>query len=189
MDRPADKRGGGVLLAVHSDIHFNRITTQANWERLELVAIELVSPNSKKCLLAVCYRPPNSNTDEWLALFTSFLETTLGYERLLILGDFNFPNLTWNSNLICDTGDIPSGSAKFRELTYDFFLQQTNLHPTRFNNILDLVFTNSPESVSNISCVPPETMGIHTDHCLLFYDFSMHVNSSGATREPLSVIA
>lgn len=92
---------------------------------------------------------------------------------------FRFPNLTWNSDLICDSRDIPSGSAEFRELTHDFFFQQTNLHPTRFNNILDLVFKNSPESVSNMSCMSPETMGIYTDRCLLFFDFSKHVNSSG----------
>lgn len=77
--RPADKRGGGVLFAVRNDIHFNQITTEARWESLELVAIKLVSPNSKKCLLSVCYRPPNSNTNEWLRLFTSFLETSSGF--------------------------------------------------------------------------------------------------------------
>ena len=90
---------------------------------------------------------------------------------------FRFPNL--NSDLICDSRDIPSRSAEFRELTQDFFLQQINLHPTRFNNILDLVFKNSPESVSNMSCMSPEVMGIYTDRCLLFFDFSKHVNSSG----------
>lgn len=30
-----------------------------------------------------------------------------------------------------------------------------------------------------MSCMSPETMGIYTDRCLLFFDFSKHVSSSG----------
>ena len=122
-DRPIDKRGGGVLIALRNEIQFTRITSGIWYDRLEIIAIELVSTNTKKCLACVCYRPPNYDLDEWMVLFTSFLETaTSRYEFVLITGDFNFPDLTWNSELNTDSvRDISSRSAEFRELTYDFF--------------------------------------------------------------------
>ena len=69
-------------------------------------------------------------------------------QKILVNVDFNFPDLTWNSNII----HIPItsfASNNFRELVYDFFLQQMNMH----SNILDLILTNAPESVIWISLV------------------------------------
>ena len=115
-------------------------------------------------MLCVCYQSPRWNKpylDEWLGLFTSFLETTSCHEKIIIIGDFNFPDLTWNSELVpVAIRDISSGSAEFRELILDFYFEQMNMFPTRLNNILDLVFTNSPEIVTNLSCVPRRTMGL-----------------------------
>ena len=177
-DRVADKRGGGVLLALRNNLMFNRIVS-GNWfdhDRLEIIATELESVKSKKCLLCVCYRPPNCDLNEWLDLFTSFLELTSNYDKVLITGDFNFPDFTWNSDLISGPTDrdISSGSMDFQELTFDFFLQQLNMHPTRLNNILDLVLSSSPEIVSNLTCIQPETMDIFSDHSLLFFDLTIH---------------
>ena len=36
--------------------------------------------------------------DEWLELFTTFLEKTSHYDKILLTGDFDFPDLTWNSS-------------------------------------------------------------------------------------------
>ena len=45
------------------------------------------------------------------------------------------------------------------------------------NNILDLIFTNSPESVSNVSCLSPNTVDLFTDHNLLFFEFQLHLRA------------
>ena len=106
--------------------------------------------------------------DDWLEFFTAFLETTSIYEKVLITGD-----LTWNSTLLADLAErsVSTGSVKFRELTLDFYLQQINMHPTRMNNILDIVLTSSPEDICDLSCVQPKTVGLFSDHSLLFFDF------------------
>jgi hypothetical protein len=69
-------------------------------------------------------------------------------------GDFNFPDLTWNLNDIQDCTPPPY-AIEFQELMYDFFLQQVNFFPTRFNNIIDLILINIPERVIDLLCISP----------------------------------
>ena len=51
-DRMADKRGGGVLIALRENITYNRLTASKNnpnWsDRLEIIALELEMMNNKK---------------------------------------------------------------------------------------------------------------------------------------------
>ncbi len=178
-DRVSDKRGGGVLLAIRDGLKYNRITS-GNWsDGLEIIAVELTDNTSKKTLLSVCYRPPNCNLAEWFDLFTSFLQVTENYEKVFITGDFNFADLTWGSTITSNiNGTISANSTEFRELIYDFFLQQVNIYPTRLSNILDLILTNCPEKVSNVSCLPAIRMNLFSDHNLLFYDIDLHTRSS-----------
>ena len=102
----------------------------------------------------------------------------------LITGDFNFPDLTWNSTLPPNSSHMnPStGSAEFKELGLDFFLHQVNIYPTRQNHILDLILTSASENIGNLSCIPPSTIGISSDHHLLFFDLLLYVKSTGCDR-------
>ena len=187
-DRNADKRGGGVLIALRERIAFNKITSRSkslNWsDRLEILALELTQSNSKKTLVCVCYRPPNSDLNEWLELFTTILRETSHYDKVLVAGDFNFPDLIWNSNEVAITPErnILAGSSKFRELTFDFFLEQVNMFPTRKNNILDLVLTTTPDNIVNLSCISARSVDLSSDHNLIFFDFLMHVKLTGDDR-------
>jgi hypothetical protein len=54
--------------------------------------------------------------------------------------------MTWNSTLVASR-PVSAHSVEFRELTLDFFLEQTNTHSTRGDNILDLVFSRTPEAM------------------------------------------
>ena len=187
-DRTANKRGGGVLIALRENIVFNRLNANKNfpdWSaHLELIAIEVDLANSKKCLVCVCYRPPNCNFKEWFHLFSSFLQETSKYDKVLIAGDFNFPDLTWNSNFVPTISErsTSAGSSEFRELCFDFFLHQINMYPTRQNNILDLVLTTVPDNILNLSCVSAETLEISSDHHLTFFDFQLFTKPRGCDR-------
>ena len=68
--------------------------------QLELIATEIECSKFKNGLVCVCYRPSNSDLNVWMNLFTSFLEFSLRYDRVVITGDINFPYLTWNSEHI-----------------------------------------------------------------------------------------
>ena len=148
------------------------LENQINWsDRLEIIALELEMMNTKKSLVSVCYRPPNCNLNEWLELLKAFLNDTSHYDKVLITGDFNFPDLTWNSSLLPNISErTPSvGSSEFRELTFDFFLHQVNMYPTRLNNILDLILTNTSENIGSLSCVSAKSLNLSSDHVLQFY--------------------
>lgn len=184
-DRPSNKRGGGVLLALRKGIECNRVTSAIWSDRLEIVAVELETRGPKKCLMCVCYRPPNCDLVEWLSLFESFLQVAENYEKIIITGDFNFPELNWNSDAT-SSQTVSGSSVEFRDLIYDFFLEQVNPYPTRLNNILDLILTNIPESVTDMSCISPKSMDVFSDHNLLFFEFNVFVKlSSCDTRTVL----
>ena len=177
-DRMTEKRGGGVLMALREGLQYDTITPK-DQPNLEIVAVELKTKNTE-CLLSVCYRPPNVNIKEWLKSFTSFLTCWEQYDKVLITGDFNFPDLTWNSDDIQDITPSPF-AIEFRELIYDFFLQQVKVFQTRLNNILDLILTNSPECVIDLSCISPTSVDMFSDHNLLLFNFHVHPKLSPRT--------
>ena len=190
-DRSGKKRGGGVLIALRENIPYNIVlpsNAKRNWhDLLEIVAIEIqLNKNSKKALLCVCYRSQKYKTECRSQMFTEFLQDTQNYDLILITGDFNFPELTWNSTLVASR-PVSAHSVEFRELTLDFFLEQTNTHSTRGDNILDLVFSRTPEAIKDLTCICPKTMNISSDHALLMFDFHLIMSSFGCTKELLSI--
>ena len=134
--------------------------------------------------MCFCYRPPSFNLEEWLHLFSSFLQKNSRYDKVLIAGDFNFPDLTWNSTFVpaISGKSISAGSSEFREVCFDFFLHQINMYPTRHNNILDLVLTTVPDNILNLPCVSAETFEISSDHHLTFFDFLLFTKQKGCDK-------
>ena len=174
------------MIALRENIPYNIVlpsNAKRNWhDLLEIVAIEIqLNKNSKKALLCVCYRSQKYKTESWSQMFTEFLQDTQNYDLILITGDFNFPELTWNSTLVASR-PVSAHSVEFRELTLDFFLEQTNTHSTRGDNILDLVFSRTPEAIKDLTCICPKTMNISSDHGLLMFDFHLTMSSSGCNK-------
>ena len=60
---------------------------------------------------------------------------------MVICGDINFPNISWDSE------DSASGAnvLPFIKALHDYFLTQINNTPTRGSNILGLVIISTPE--------------------------------------------
>ena len=66
---------------------------------------------------------------------------------LVLCGDFNVPSIDWS--VVSPAVSSPT-AIHLCSITHDHFLNQLVVHPTRGNNILDLVFTNCPDSISTI---------------------------------------
>ena len=75
----------------------------------------------------------------------------LQYSNVLICGDFNFPKINWESP------ELTTGvhEVQFSELLNDHHLTQLNTFPTRGHNLLNLVITDVPGQVVNISVPSP----------------------------------
>ena len=77
---------------------------------------------------------------------------------------------------------LQPGRIQLSIITFDFFLQQVNMFPTRKNNILDLVLTTTPDYVVNLSCVSARSLDLSSDHSLTFFDFLLHIKLTGHDR-------
>ena len=85
----------------------------------------------------VVYRPPSYSLLDNIALLT-FLQTFCIDRELILVGDFNLPNIDWSSEVPC-TNSTPDG--RFLDLFTSLGLSQWVKIPTflRSNNILDLI--------------------------------------------------
>lgn len=122
-------RGGGVLFAVDERLPATVLSTPAN---IEVLTIQVKCP--QPVLFTVVYRPPNADYI-YLAELFAYLHQLLINNCVVIMGDFNFPGIDWQ------TLSAPSQSSDlFCEFVYDNGLTQHISDPThRTGNILDLL--------------------------------------------------
>lgn len=152
-------RGGGVLVAVSNAILVRRLPTQVG---AEMVLLELqVSP----VLVVGCiYLPPSCCNDVLDKVTTSLRSLNLDRD-ILLLGDFNAPDVDWNS-----LSTSSWRSTALCDLVFDMNLVQLVSGPTHVHgNTLDLVFSNCTERVT----VTSNNTAALSDHNII----SLHVQS------------
>ncbi len=81
-----------------------------------------------------------------------------GISHIMILGDFNFPEIDWSAYNV--RGGEDTIQAKFFDAVNDMYLVQHIDFPTRFRHgqepsTLDLIFTNEEYMIDNIESVAP----------------------------------
>ena len=116
--------------------------------------------------MEVFYCPPSSDY-LYLKEFTKFLDqaSKAKFDQLLIVGDFNLPNVDWatlTASIDCRMYTL------FTKAIKDHFLWQVIDFPTRNDNFLDLLLTNIPDKISNIKGFQDI---LNSDHQLI--EFSM----------------
>jgi hypothetical protein len=128
-----------------------------------------VNAGKENIIIGVCYKSPTISDDELVELFKVLNQ--VANSDVVIVGDFNYPNINWNNLHGNSTKDND-----FINLTLDCFFEQLVDKPTRVNNILDLVLTNAAMKVTNL------TVGeqiANSDHNLI----SFHLNINCALTE------
>ena len=130
--RPRNSNGGGVALVVRKCLKaFRRIELEP--PQLEVLVVDLTSAN---LLVLVFYGPPSSiqyTIPELIDHVRTFTHDDL--QRLVLLGDFNCPNVDWQ-----DRSSSSHEGCVLVNACREFNLKQIVNFPTRVNNILDLVF-------------------------------------------------
>ena len=100
-------------------------------------------------IVGACYRSQEADENELSQLFDSIRQAANFNCPLLIMGDFHYPDINWQT---LQSG--PNGK-DFVKLVLDCYLEQHVCEPTRLDNILDLVFTAELNVKNNITILPP----------------------------------
>ena len=157
-------RYDNILVAVDNRIPFHQIDSP---EDLEAVCI-LTSPTA----VCVIYIPPSSPDAHYGNLFTFLSSLRSTSEDLLILGDFNLPDIDW---------DILTGhslvSNQFCDLVFHTNLCQLISTPTHIRgNILDLLLTNLDDRISNLQIHLDSYL--KSDHNNVTFSVAFHIRTS-----------
>jgi hypothetical protein len=158
-------RGGGVLLYISNSVlsldclKLNRCENESVW-------CEILLPRNKSLLLGVVYNSPNASVEE-VANMLAMLRS-VGDRQLVILGDFNYPGINW------DTLDSDSLGRPFLDLVQDCFWHQLVTSPTRGDNILDLILTSDEEMVDNVLVI--ESLS-NSDHNMIKFELFLEIST------------
>ncbi|KAK4823963.1 hypothetical protein QYF61_008349 [Mycteria americana] len=137
------RRGGGVALYVRECL--DSLELDDGDDRVECLWVRIRGKaNKADIVVGVCYRPPNQDeeTDE---LFYKQLGEASRSLALVLVGDFNLPDVCWKYN-----SAERKQSRRFLECVADNFLTQLVSEPTREGAPLDLLFTNREGLVSHV---------------------------------------
>ena len=172
-DRNGSKGGGVILYVTHrvracvSDQLTNSEFEESLWCNVEL--------NHKRLLIGLCYRSPGSNAENDSCLIQLMETAAIRAEthHVVILGDFNFPQIDYNNEHASAADDDPA--TLFFNKTQDMCLYQHVRKPTRLRqhqtpSILDLVFTEEENLIDMIHYDAP--LG-KSDHVLLIWDLQL----------------
>ena len=147
----------------------------------ESVWVEIPHRDGEKLLVAAMYRSPSSSTENDARLNQSIVEHSQNRTHVLIVGDFNHPEVNWESNHLlwtCITKHL------FSWKLWDVFLYQHVKQLTHFRgdqapNILDLVFISEEGMVEDL--VHQASFG-KSHHQVLKFDNVCYMEKSSKSK-------
>ena len=165
--------GRGVVLYTKSflnaeQVKFDTVFNESVWCHLKL-------QNRDSLLVGCVYRSPTASAENFQHL-KSLLKKCKdkGYSHKLVMGDFNFKEINW-----CEMNTTVSEwhiASQFLECVRDSYLFQHVNTPTRYregnvSSVLDLIFTNEEEMVTDLEFLPG--LG-KSDHLVLAFTLNCY---------------
>jgi hypothetical protein len=169
--------GGGVALIIKNEISATRVYLASAYASLELICADIVI-NSMTYRTVVYYRPPYYTPADLVYLSNSqqcLSELSETMPNMILLGDFNLPDVDWT----CYYAPNNEFYNLFLRFVNDSALQQYVLAPTRKDNILDLVFTNSISIISDLQVLCPFGS---SDHSIVQFSVNLPSCTSSVTN-------
>jgi len=132
----------------------------------EQIWCNISSPSADTIHIGVCYRTPNSDifgTDNHDTIRALLNEMGTGKHHCVLMGDFNYSIIHWPP-LHEDSCSLDT--RQFYDCLDDNFFSQHVSFPTRKDSILDLVITDEPYMVSDLTDLGP--LGTSNHHAVLW---------------------
>ena len=119
------------------------------------------------------YRPTDSNPDPLKALDKSLrsLASNGALPNVILSGDMNLPSIDWDNLTVKSNPQYGyMVNRLFLDIVEEHALHQNVHEPTRLDNILDLVLTTYPDTVSNVQVSPGMS-----DHSVVTAEISLNL--------------
>ena len=175
------RNGGGVLIAVRSDIN----TTAKEIKLIngsEMLAIELTLHDKTKLIFCTCYRVGTQGISNHNIINESLKSLFIrrGCSKVFVIGDFNLSSVSWPLD------DNFSMNNRLKQHFIDTFsdlgLAQCITHSTHIKgNTLDLLLTNSVSHVQNINVLEHNSI-CRSDHFPIKFELNSKVKRKKATK-------
>ncbi|KAL8565040.1 hypothetical protein ACOMHN_003416 [Nucella lapillus] len=157
--------GGGIFILIHKSltaVEQPELSTDCEilWAKLKL--------QNRKDLNVGCFYMPHRNKHDMEQLDKSLNLLTQNGKKdcpIVLAGDFNCPHINWINHTTHSTGKDNDIQQSLVDIMQSSTLTQVHHSPTRFMNILDLIFFSNPSLVKSSVSVP----GI-SDHEMIVTD-------------------
>ena len=157
-------RGGGVFTGVRKSLIADEQTQLVTDCEIEWTKVKM--KNNKDLYLSSFYMPHrNMNDIKNLDSSLKKLSESNKSKHILLAGDFNCPDIDWNTLTVRPNAPDREIQKSLIELSIEHGLTQVHSQPTRQENVLDLVFTDNPSLIKNSQSIP----GI-SDHAIVVTD-------------------
>ena len=153
-----NRKGGGVFLAIKHCL--NPVSQPDIDSESEIIWAKIDLPGMKSTLVGSFYKPNENDPDSLQGLRDSLSKIPRS-SNIWLLGDFNLPQIDWDTEQIKSNCSHTSVYESFLNITHDFGLEQVVKIPTRENNTLDLFLLNQPSLVHSTKTLPPLGQGDH----------------------------
>ena len=146
LDR-VGKKGGGCAILIPLEFPSHQVDEPICVEMYEILVVEVMLTGKVRIILV--YRPPNAPNpvDAELALCDKLQSLIVPGEATIILGDFNYPEIDWETKLTI--GSLHNQVEFLNFVLVNGFDQLVD-QPTRAQNTLDLILSNEDNLVQNV---------------------------------------
>ena len=174
-----NKYGGGVAILVKEE--FVTLAYDNNIPNVKGIACKCVVGDLEVVLCCI-YKQPNVSLDLYIAI-TNYIDNmgnSFTNSRLLIFGDFNYPNINWLGQIATANENV---EINFLECLVANNLNQIIDFLTWANNILDLVLCKDGFNSTNASVISPL---IHTnpEYVKVTFEYITNFNNTTKTSNP-----
>ena len=166
--------GGGIFIAFRKDIDLEGTEVKLIKVKAEILTVNFKLPTGKRFSLSTFYRVGTLGIENF-DLIKNYLKTLACKKKLdkhLLIGDFNFPEVVWPDS---------STSVELHKNFIEFLMTELN-HSQLITNtthkngkMLDLLFTNIPELIKNITVLGRNEI-CSSDHFGITFNLKLDVS-------------
>lgn len=162
-----DCHGGGVLLALTASLPQEQVFFKRSFLPVEAVCVKVGCPRDEnEFFVLCCYVPPRLAREAVAPLeeLLDFMTSDFPGSNVLVVGDFNFPDIDWCNLQIRSNSNQKQLHRSFLNCILSHDMRQIIMEQThQLGNTLDLVMTNKSGFVYDYRIINP---GI-SDHFLV----------------------